>query len=60
MSGHTEDVIVHQGVLEEGVDFIQKPFGAVDLVAKVREILDKKESSRRPRHGPSATGNRSF
>ena len=47
MSGHTEDAIVHQGVLEDGVNFIQKPFGAADLLAKVREILDKKEDGMR-------------
>ncbi len=40
MSGYTEDVIAHQGVMDPGVDFIQKPFSARDLVAKVREILD--------------------
>ncbi len=40
MSGYTADVIVHQGVLEEGVHFIQKPFSKNDLAAKIREILD--------------------
>ncbi len=40
MSGYTADVIAHQGVLAEGIHFIQKPFSASKLVAKVREILD--------------------
>ncbi|MFA6011254.1 MAG: response regulator [Desulfobacteraceae bacterium] len=40
MSGYTADVIAHHGVLEEGVNFIQKPFSMVDLAAKVRRTLD--------------------
>ena len=41
MSGYTDDVIANQGVLEEGVKFIQKPFSVKDLAAKVREALDE-------------------
>ncbi len=41
MSGYTADVITHHGVLEDGVDFIQKPFNVAALVHKVREILDR-------------------
>ncbi len=40
MSGYTNNIIVHQGVLEEGVHFIQKPFSMLNLAVKVREILD--------------------
>ena len=40
MSGYTADVIVHQGVLDEGVHFIQKPLSINDLAAKVRKTLD--------------------
>ncbi|SPF51261.1 Histidine kinase,Response regulator receiver domain protein,histidine kinase,GAF domain-containing protein (fragment) [Syntrophobacter sp. SbD1] len=40
MSGHTADVIAHHGILDEGLDFIQKPFGSDDLAAKVRQVLD--------------------
>ncbi len=40
MSGYTADVIAHHGVLSEGVHFIQKPFTAKDLGAKVREALE--------------------
>ena len=43
MSGYTADVIAHQGVLEEGVNFIQKPFSMQALAAKVREVLDGDE-----------------
>jgi DNA-binding NtrC family response regulator len=40
MSGHTTNVIASQGVVEEGVPFIQKPFSARAFAAKVREVLD--------------------
>nr|MBF0223677.1 PAS domain-containing protein [Desulfobulbaceae bacterium] len=40
MSGYTANVIAHQGVLEEGVHFIQKPFSMNDLASKVREVLE--------------------
>lgn len=40
MSGYTDDVIAHHGVLEEGVQFIQKPFTVIALAGKVRETLD--------------------
>lgn len=40
MSGYTADVIAHQGVLEEGINFIQKPFSMQDLAGKVRAVLD--------------------
>ncbi len=39
-SGYTADAIDRQGVLDEGVDFIQKPFSAKDLAVKVRAVLD--------------------
>ena len=40
MSGYTANVIAHQGVLDDGVAFIQKPFSMADLAEKVREVLD--------------------
>ena len=40
MSGYTDDTIVHQGVLDHGANFIQKPFSPDDLARKVREVLD--------------------
>lgn len=40
MSGYTANVIANQGILDEGVHFIQKPFSAKDLAVKVREALD--------------------
>ncbi len=41
MSGYTATVIAHQGVLDKGVHFIQKPFSINDLAAKIREALDQ-------------------
>jgi PAS domain S-box-containing protein len=41
MSGYTDNAIVHHGVLETGMDFIQKPFAVDVLARKVREVLDK-------------------
>ena len=40
ISGYTADVIAHRGVLDEGVNFLSKPFSARDLATKVREVLD--------------------
>jgi len=40
MSGYTANVIAHQGVLDDGVAFIQKPFSMADMTMKVREVLD--------------------
>jgi DNA-binding response OmpR family regulator len=41
MSGYTANVIAHRGILDEGTDFIQKPFSTEDLAVKVREVLDR-------------------
>ncbi len=41
MSGYTQDIISQHGVLEKGIDFIQKPLDLKSFIAKVREILDK-------------------
>ena len=44
MSGYTANVIAHHGVLDEGVNFIQKPFSKQDLAIKIREVLDEAKS----------------
>ena len=40
MSGYSEEAIVHHGVLDQGIAFIQKPFDAQTLAARVRQALD--------------------
>jgi two-component system cell cycle sensor histidine kinase/response regulator CckA len=41
MSGYTANAIAHCGVLDEGMNFIPKPFSVKDLSIKVREVLDE-------------------
>ena len=41
MSGYTANVIAHRGVIDEGINFLQKPFSIHTLAAKVREVLDQ-------------------
>jgi two-component system cell cycle sensor histidine kinase/response regulator CckA len=39
MSGYTDDAIVHHGVLDKGLSFIQKPFTSINLKKRIREVL---------------------
>ena len=41
MSGYTADIIAHHGVLDEGVQFIQKPFSLQLMASRVREVLNQ-------------------
>jgi PAS domain S-box-containing protein len=45
MSGYTADVIAHHGVLEEGVNFIQKPFSKRGMATAVRNVLEEEAVS---------------
>jgi len=45
MSGYTDDVITHRGVLPDGVNFIHKPFTISQLAEKVRAVLDGESCS---------------
>jgi PAS domain S-box-containing protein len=40
MSGYTDEAIVHHGIVDYGIAFIQKPFSEQALAQKVREVLD--------------------
>ena len=44
VSGHTDNHIVHNGILEEGINFIQKPYSQQLLATQIRKTLDRRES----------------
>jgi CheY-like chemotaxis protein len=45
MSGYTDEALAPHGVLEEGVDLIEKPFTRGSLLTKMRDVLDAAGSS---------------
>gem|GEM_PF-5195262 len=41
MSGYTDNAILSNGVIDQGMPLIQKPFTTRDIAEKIREILNK-------------------
>jgi DNA-binding response OmpR family regulator len=39
MSGYTEGILSAEGVLEAGINLIEKPFTGKSLLAKLREVI---------------------
>jgi PAS domain S-box-containing protein len=54
MSGYTEGLLSAQGVLESGINLIEKPFNEKSLLRKVREILHARQPALVPRRGLEA------
>ncbi|MFN2511700.1 MAG: PAS domain S-box protein [Pyrinomonadaceae bacterium] len=44
ISGYTDDAIVRHGLLDEKLNFLQKPFDSATVARKVREMLDSELS----------------
>ena len=40
MSGYTDDTVVRHGLVEAGLELLQKPFTVRALVSRVRQVLD--------------------
>ena len=41
MSGYTNDIVLERGMIDDRVDFIAKPLVPNDLLARVRQLLDR-------------------
>ncbi len=46
-SGYPDEAITHYGVLDEGVDFLPKPYTPATLARRVRKMLDASRSATR-------------
>jgi DNA-binding LytR/AlgR family response regulator len=44
-TGYTRNAIIHHGRLDDGIDFIGKPFTASALTQTVRTILDRAKAA---------------
>ncbi|MDD2308812.1 MAG: PAS domain S-box protein [Desulfuromonadaceae bacterium] len=42
-SGYTKEVVVSQGGVEEGMNYLPKPFTPKELLMKIREVLDNEQ-----------------
>jgi PAS domain S-box-containing protein len=41
LSGYAEDAVAHQGVLDDNINFLAKPYNKDDLLTLIREVLDR-------------------
>ncbi|MFO7760637.1 MAG: response regulator [Thermodesulfobacteriota bacterium] len=41
MSGYTDNAIAHHGILDKGINFIEKPLSSKTLVGMIRKVLDE-------------------
>ncbi|MBF0538261.1 MAG: response regulator [Nitrospirae bacterium] len=41
LSGYTSDILNNKGIVQESVNILTKPVSAVELLRKIREVLDK-------------------
>lgn len=44
ISGYTADIILQKGIVEEGVEFVTKPFSKNEILQKIRNVLDRGEA----------------
>jgi len=58
MSGYTDNAIVRNGALEEGIPFIQKPFTPEGLARKAREALGTRNGEVGTRNSERGAGDR--
>ena len=40
-SGYTQNLIAEGGILEQGIDFLPKPYSLEHLARRVRDVLDR-------------------
>ena len=44
ISGYTDDIIAQHGVLRDGVELLEKPFGITEFAQRIRRMLDASRS----------------
>ena len=47
-SGYSDEILSREGVLQEGVRLLRKPFALAELQRRVREIIDERSTDRPP------------